>query len=562
MRNEISGRIVKAVLEYMRNQHASELPRLLEGLPELAAMDERQWLSYQTVNLLFQRAEETLGADRILQRIGCVFFRNEIRAAAPFFTPTRSGFPKAVRFFSERFRLWDAVSEIQILRLEPNFAELEHRMLSGFICTPGYCRFLEGCLGAVMAEPSPGVDIQETHCAVPIWEKYRQDPVEQGNPPESGAGFQADGGFRLGDKIYGATACRYLLHWPGRSGWRQRTRTWVQAFLAPARMRQELLRKDRLIEQQRWQIRQAEELLRELFREKRELVQAHARNLSRQSVELEAMALKIREWDGMKYYMLSITSHELRTPLTIIKGALHLIQTEGRQLGPERTQKYLDMAERNTGRLIRLLNDIMDFSRLEFGHLKLELGPVDIVRLIREMIEEFRDEAKNCQLALSSRITAEVPVLIGDQGRVKQILNNLMSNALKFTPAGGQIRIEMQPVGEFVEIVFQDSGIGISPRDRDKIFVKFQQIEASLSREAGGVGLGLAIVRELLLLHDGRIWVESEKGKGSRFIIRLPLAGPLEPEKVAKAKKNMEEGRPPLVLGNASRNAEDPSNRR
>lgn len=257
---------------------------------------------------------------------------------------------------------------------------------------------------------------------------------------------------------------------------------------------------------------------------------------------------KLRSLEAMRAHFLSIASHELRTPLTIVKGALNLILTEGEKLGPERQHKYLLMATKNTDRVIHLLNELLDISRLEMGYLKLELAPVDSIQLVKDTIEEFRQEAELRGLQLAYRIPQETPVLTADYNRLKQVLSNLLSNAMKFTPNDGNILLRISVEPRTIEFVVEDNGAGIPVAEQKTVFQRYLQGDQVLTREAQGVGLGLAIVKELVQLHDGEVRVKSEAGRGSSFSVRLPLAGPAHPEKVALARSS-EGWEPPKVLG-------------
>ncbi|MCK5218184.1 hypothetical protein KAR10_01600 [bacterium] len=274
------------------------------------------------------------------------------------------------------------------------------------------------------------------------------------------------------------------------------------------------------------------------LREQNKLMGEMEARIAERSQELEKALDQMKNLDALKSDFLSITSHELRTPLTIIRGALNLLQNEGDKLPPARFKKYLDMAEKNTGRLIQLINDLLDFSRVESGHLRLKISRVDMVRIIRESVEEFRELGDQRDLKIMKELAPNLPGLMGDRGRVKQVLNNLISNALKFTPVGGKITVNLRQDGIFLEIVVTDTGIGISRQDQEKIFNKFYQSNGSITRETTGVGLGLAIVKELVRLHKGRIWVESQVGQGSRFYVRLPLDGPRDLESDADYNHN------------------------
>jgi two-component system, OmpR family, phosphate regulon sensor histidine kinase PhoR len=182
------------------------------------------------------------------------------------------------------------------------------------------------------------------------------------------------------------------------------------------------------------------------------------------------------------------------------------------------------------------------------GFLKLELASVDILRVAKGILEDFRNEANQQGLHLLADLPTTSPAIIADAGRLRQILGNLVSNAIKFTPRGGNVQISVQIKTPWIVLQVQDSGIGIAKSEHQKIFSKFMQVEKSLTREIGGVGLGLAIVKDLVQLHDGRVEVKSEVSKGSTFSVSLPIQGPKNPEKVA-IQIPKESWAPPKVMG-------------
>jgi len=567
---EIHGRLIWVLLAYFRVHHPEKTSQLQESLLSMADSFDQEWYSYQTFNRLFLNAIELSGNSQLPLIIGHQTMQASNRSWIGLLLRSLRTPGRMLRVWSDHFHFWNRISDIALLEQAPGSLLLEHRLKSGFIATPVFCQIFKGILQellnfAKVSDP----EVAESACSLAVWQTdagpgsrwvcrgEKLWMMKAGGAEEFVGTLSPDGSYLYQGILYGAGACRYRLRWSGqKSGW-PRLRNWLWSWTAPGHLRDVLQRQSHMIETQRARLEQAEDSVRLMRAEHEQHVHLLEQRIAQTKAALEAATLKLKEWDGMKYYMLSITSHELRTPLTIIKGALHLIETEGEQLGPERARKYLTMAERNTGRLIQLLNDIMDFSRLEFGHLKLDLGRVDLVRLLREAAEDFRNDAEKRGVEVTCKIDGDLPFLVGDQGRIRQICNNLIANAIKFTPTGGRVEISAGQFGHFVEMVFADNGIGISRENLEKIFMKFQQIEDSLRREAEGVGLGLAIVRELVRLHDGKIWVESEKGNGSRFHVRLPLDGPLDPEVVAK-RKLQEDRQPPLVLGNSPGSQEQP----
>jgi len=230
-----------------------------------------------------------------------------------------------------------------------------------------------------------------------------------------------------------------------------------------------------------------------------------------------------REIDRMKTEFVSVVSHELRTPLTSIKGSLHLLLSDpGLQL--DETQRHLiDISVKNTDRLIRLITNILDISKIEAGRMQLDFAshrPCDFVAMAVEGIRGF---AESREVALEQDVPEVLPSLRVDFDRMVQVLTNLVSNAIKFSPVGGRVRVSARVTGGEVELRVSDQGRGIAPQDLSRLFGKFQQLDGSNVREVGGTGLGLAICRGLVEEHGGRIAVESQPGAGATFIVSLPV---------------------------------------
>jgi two-component system, OmpR family, sensor histidine kinase VicK len=236
--------------------------------------------------------------------------------------------------------------------------------------------------------------------------------------------------------------------------------------------------------------------------------------------------------EHMKDEFISTVSHELRTPLTSMRASLGLIQSGSLDKRPEKQRQMIDMAIANSDRLIRLVNDILDFDRGERGRLPLHRQALESDILLRRAADVAHIAAS--QAHIDFRIEAHAPPVFADEERVLQVLSELVGNALKFSPEGTIIRLAAQAVSGTVpgttEVCFmvEDQGRGIAPGKLERIFDRFQQGDGSDSRAMGGTGLGLALCRSIVEQHGGRIWAESEPGKGSRFLFTLPAATGLE----------------------------------
>ncbi len=228
----------------------------------------------------------------------------------------------------------------------------------------------------------------------------------------------------------------------------------------------------------------------------------------------------------IKDEFLASMSHELRTPLNAILGISESLEEQ--IIGPlnEKQLKYLRTINESGHHLHELINDILDLSKIEAGRMELNIMDVHVAQLCESSMRMIKELAQKKGLSLSSSIDPQVITIKGDDRRLKQTLVNLLSNAVKFTPTGNEIGLELHGHPETLEVTFivWDHGIGISTEDTDRLFKPFVQLDSSLSREYAGTGLGLALVAQMVRLHGGNVSVESELGKGSRFIVTLPWA--------------------------------------
>jgi PAS domain S-box-containing protein len=230
------------------------------------------------------------------------------------------------------------------------------------------------------------------------------------------------------------------------------------------------------------------------------------------------------EVDRMKSEFVSTVSHELRTPMTSIKGYIDLMY-DG-MAGPlsDSQRKFLRTVKNNTDRLTLLVNSLLDISRLDIGMIKLELETVSPLSLIEHVVSILQPKIEAKGQTLTVLAQPPQPTVRADPARVVQILTNLVDNAVKYTPSGGQITIDTQQVDGFLHLLVQDNGMGISEQDQQKLFNRFFRAKSALLSGAGGAGLGLHISRSLVDLHGGEIWVDSHPERGSTFTFSLPLA--------------------------------------
>jgi len=224
-----------------------------------------------------------------------------------------------------------------------------------------------------------------------------------------------------------------------------------------------------------------------------------------------------------KSEFLANMSHELRTPLNAIIGFTEVLEQE--MFGPlnEKQKDYLADVRSSGTHLLTLINDILDLSKIEAGRVELEPDEFSLSEAIQNALTLVRERASRHGIALAADISAEVDTVVADQRKVKQILVNLLSNAVKFTPDGGRVEISARCDGGEVVVAVRDTGIGIAPEDQPRVFEEFQQVGKDPERSREGTGLGLTLAKRFVELHGGRIWVESELGKGSTFTFTIPL---------------------------------------
>jgi two-component system, sensor histidine kinase and response regulator len=238
--------------------------------------------------------------------------------------------------------------------------------------------------------------------------------------------------------------------------------------------------------------------------------------------ELVAAYDRLREHDRLKTAFVSNISHELRTPLNVIIGLSQLLARDRQlPLAPLQEEAVTRM-ERNARSLLELVNDLLDYSRLEAGRSALQLEKVDVAALVQEMTDDYDEETAGKGIVLRAEVSPELGPIMTDRHKLQQVLSNLLGNAVKFTTAG-EVTVKAAPTtGERWYLEVSDTGIGISSDALSYIFDEFRQVDDRLARSYGGTGLGLAITRKIVELLEGEITVESEPQAGSRFRITWP----------------------------------------
>ncbi|MDZ4124501.1 MAG: ATP-binding protein, partial [Hydrogenophaga sp.] len=249
-----------------------------------------------------------------------------------------------------------------------------------------------------------------------------------------------------------------------------------------------------------------------------------------QEGELKRARARAEEASKVKGNFLAKISHEIRTPLNALMGLTHLLMDS--QLNPQQ-QRWLSLIDRSSQDLLDLLNHVLDLARIESGKVHIESVRFDLHGLLDGLSELYQEQARQRSLRFELELASELPqYLEGDQVRLRQVLTNLISNAIKFTPTGGQIRLmadtvvnAMETERVFVRLRVRDTGIGIAPSLHATIFDEFVQADTTISQHYGGTGLGLAISAKLTRLMGGDIALDSALGQGSTFTVTLPLSG-------------------------------------
>jgi two-component system, OmpR family, phosphate regulon sensor histidine kinase PhoR len=229
----------------------------------------------------------------------------------------------------------------------------------------------------------------------------------------------------------------------------------------------------------------------------------------------------LRRLERVRRDFVANVSHEFKTPLTAIQGFAETLLS-GALDDKANRKHFVEIIREHARRLARLTDDLLKLSRIEAGRLELEIRPIRVEALVNGCVETARLNAKARGLEIHVDLQEDAPAVRGDGAQLGEVLQNLLDNALQYTPSGGQIEVKARSKGPEVIFTVTDTGIGIPESDLERIFERFYRVDAARSREAGGTGLGLAIARHIVDAHGGRIWVESAVGQGSRFHFSIP----------------------------------------
>ena len=231
-----------------------------------------------------------------------------------------------------------------------------------------------------------------------------------------------------------------------------------------------------------------------------------------------------KEIDQMKSDFISLVSHELRTPLTSIIGFVSFILDGKAGTINDRQRNSLARVQRQSKRLAALINDLLDISRIESGRIQMEQESISLLEIVTQRIEEIRPQADEKSIQLELTAPESIPTILGDEARMGQVFTNLIGNAIKFTPNNGEVSVKVEADGNLLHVEVIDTGPGIPPEERQKVFDKFYQLSDISTRKQGGSGLGLSITKSIVEAHGGKLWIDDgTQGKGSNFQFVLPL---------------------------------------
>ncbi len=238
--------------------------------------------------------------------------------------------------------------------------------------------------------------------------------------------------------------------------------------------------------------------------------------------ELDRAAVRQKEMERARRDLIAAVSHDLRTPLTSIRAMIEAL-ADGVVSDEATVQRYYNNISGQVTNLSGLINDLFELSQLETGQIKLQRQPLDVNDLLSDIIESMQAQAKRKQVSLQGQFSEGLPLIEAELAKIQRVLANLLQNAIRHTPAEGRITLSTQAVPGGVQVEVADTGEGIAAADLPRVFDQFFRGEKSRSRETGGSGLGLAIAKRIIEAHQGRIWVESEVGQGTRFTFELPV---------------------------------------
>jgi signal transduction histidine kinase len=232
---------------------------------------------------------------------------------------------------------------------------------------------------------------------------------------------------------------------------------------------------------------------------------------------------ELKALDKSKSTFVSLVAHELQAPLAAIEGYLDIILDGGGEKDPEKTRKVLDRCRERTGGLLALIQDLLAISRMQSGRIVREKEKLRLMDVLKEVVELMKGEASERRVEIAVELPGELPPISANREDLTRVFTNLMDNAIKYNSAGGRVFLRAKAVDAFLQVEVQDTGIGIPPEEKEKIFDEFYRVKSKDTQGIGGTGLGLSIAKKILEAHNGHLEVESQLHKGSTFRVLLPI---------------------------------------
>ncbi|MBI5180831.1 MAG: HAMP domain-containing histidine kinase [Nitrospirae bacterium] len=536
MDKDISCRLTSVVLKYIEREKGREgVEEYVKkvGLSEEYLNDHNNWLSFDTYTKQFEYAVEILGDKDASFKIGISSAERGNVGAVFVFVRGLANPHMSYRLLREIQNRFSRATNVDLLHLDNNRALIKSIVTHGHRMTKEACDFRKGIYASTpMAWDLPAAQIKERQCQA----EGADSCIYEVSWTNRSAGYIAKSGLAAG-LLFDIVIYNYIPQFQ-QIDFMARTflmlsipligyfagkiidlrHTIKTNLLISAEQNEEIDRSMRLLEAKHEEL----ELLN-LGLEKK--VEERTGELNKSNLELAEALSRLKALDRMKSDFVSHVSHELRTPLASIKGSVDNMLDGITGMINDKQQQYLFRIKNNTDRLIRLINDLLDISRIESGKIKLRLQAVPIRDIIRDVKESLMPVAKekDIEFVASDSEWNDLNVK-ADRDKLSQIFINLLDNAIKFSKTGGRIEIVLSAQNDdFIKASVIDYGMGIPEKDRENIFEKFYQIHSDLEVKAKGTGLGLAITKSLIELHGGKIWVNSKEGEGSDFSFTIPL---------------------------------------
>ncbi|MEK6682141.1 MAG: HAMP domain-containing sensor histidine kinase [Nitrospirota bacterium] len=536
MDKDISCRLTSVVLKYIEKEKGREgVEEYVKkvGLGEEYLNDHHNWLSFDAYTKQFEYAVEILGDKDAPFKIGISSGERGNVGAVFVFVRGLANPYMAYRLLKEIQNRFSRATKVDLLHLDNNRALIKSIVTHGHSMTKEACDFRKGIYASTpMAWDLPAAQIKERQCQA----EGADSCIYEVSWTNRSAGYMAKSGLAAG-LLFDIVIYNYI---PQFQQIDSMARTFLMLsipligyfagkiidlrhtiktnHLISAEQNEEIDRSMRLLEAKHEEL----ELLN-LGLEKK--VEERTGELNKSNMELAEALSRLKALDRMKSDFVSHVSHELRTPLAAIKGSVDNMLDGITGMINDKQQQYLFRIRNNTDRLIRLINDLLDISRIESGKIKLRFQAVPIRDIIRDVKENLMPVAKekDIEFAASDSEWNDLNVK-ADRDKLSQIFTNLLDNAIKFSKTGGRIEIVLSAQNDdFIKASVIDYGMGIPEKDKENVFEKFYQVHNDSDVKMKGTGLGLAITKSLVELHGGKIWVNSKEGEGSDFSFTIPL---------------------------------------